>query len=217
MISGGATKFSGSIIIEKGYTNLGELDQPNLGELDQPNIITDIATNSLTDHLDNIKGLGDSVRRIGLLESFVITVRTDNISNFCTDFFFPGFFNLALKVRNVGLKTFLCITMPLCDIITFPFRLITVIPRCIFNAKFSKENHPLYKFLKARGHTTDQLREGHVLLKIESITSFDNGTTTKKNNIDTFNLVQLPKSISVEFHNSSYTSYTSKKNNENEK
>lgn len=62
-----------------------------------------------------VTNLCNNKRRISWLESLIIPVRTDNLSNFCKDFFLPGFFNVALKTKDVALKIFLCIIMPIYD------------------------------------------------------------------------------------------------------
>jgi len=58
-------------------------------------------------------------RRIGWLESLVIPIRTDNVQNFCEDFFLPGFFNFALTTNDLAVKIFLCIITPIYDILFF--------------------------------------------------------------------------------------------------
>lgn len=150
--------------------------------------------------LQGVLNLCDNKRRISWLESLIIPVRTDTLGNFCQDFFLPSLFNEALKTKDVALKIFLCIMMPIYDVITFPIRLITVIPRCIYNAMHPKEAHLFYKYLIDAGVLPKDLSPGHVLLQAEWVkkkgiltTEKDILTTLKR----TFNFMSLPKSVST--------------------
>ncbi|EKD86217.1 MAG: hypothetical protein ACD_37C00407G0002 [uncultured bacterium] len=142
-----------------------------------------------------VSSLCDNKRRISWLESLIIPVRTDTLGNFCQDFFLPGLFNKALKVKDVAIKMFLCV-------ITFPIRLITVIPRCIYNVVYPKEAHPFYQYLINNGVAAADLSAGHVYLETEwmegrrGLGQFEgeHNLTTQGN---TFNFMHLPKSVSI--------------------
>jgi len=149
--------------------------------------------------------LCDNKRRISWLESLIIPVRTDNFSNFCKDFFLPGFFNEALKTKDVAHKIFLCILMPICDAITFLLRLFTVIPRYIHNAKHPKEAHLFYQYLIKNGVAPADLSAGRVYLEVEWMEGRRGlGEFESNQNLitqgNTFNFMHLPKSASTISH-----------------
>lgn len=132
-----------------------------------------------------------SKRRIDWLESLVIPVRTDTLGNLCQDFFFPGLFNVALKTKDASLRIFLCIFMPICDVLSFPIRLITVLPRCVYNAIYPKEAHPFYQYLIDNGVDAVDLSPGHVFAETKHAES----DMTVAQGI-TFNFMHLPASVS---------------------
>lgn len=140
-----------------------------------------------------VYNLLNNKRRISWLESLIIPVRTDNFSNFCKDFFLPGLFNNALKTKKVALRIFLCIMMPIYDLITLPIRLITVIPRYIYNAKHPKEAHLFYQYLIQKGVAPADLSAGHVHLEIEQ--QNQSGLLITQGGC-TFNFIHLPRFVS---------------------
>lgn len=152
------------------------------------------------EEFQRVKNLCDNKRRIGWLESLVIPVRTDNLNNFCKDFFFPGLFNQALKTHDVATKIFLCIFMSIYDIISLPIRLITVIPRYLYNAAHPKESHPLYQYLIDKGVPAATLSADYVALElgwIENRGVFGEiGERNRTTLTETFNFIQLPITVS---------------------
>lgn len=156
------------------------------------------------DDFQSVVNLLDNKRRVGLLESLMVPVRTDNMRDFCTDFFFPGLFNEALKTRDVVEKVLLVIILGVVDIATLPVRLITVIPRCMHNSSHSKQSHPFYRYLINNGVAPDDLSEPYVYLKVASFSwcleGDQEGTNQGQYNMaareETFNFVELPKKAS---------------------
>lgn len=166
---------------------------------DNPNLL--VRNFNSEEEFQAVVNLCDNKRRISWLESLIVPVRTDTLNNFCKDLFLPGLFNEALKTKDVALKIFLCIMMPIYDIITLPIRLITVIPRYIYNALHSKESHLFYQYLINNGVAPEDLSAGHVYLETEwtegrrRLGQFeDNHNLTTQG--DTFNFMHLPKSVS---------------------
>jgi hypothetical protein len=104
--------------------------------------------------------------RIGWFKALLIPVRTDSLKKFCKDFFLPGFFNHALKTHDFALKVFQCLLMPIFDLITLPIRLITVIPRYLYNAKQPKQAHLFYRFLINNGVPANALDDNHVYVEV---------------------------------------------------
>jgi hypothetical protein len=147
-----------------------------------------------------VMDLCDNKRRIGLLESLIVPIRTDNLNNFCKDLFLPGLFNEALKTEDVALKIFLCILMPIFDIITLPIRLITVIPRYIYNAMHPKEAHPFYQYLIDKGVAIEDLSGDHIYLETEWIGGLRGSLFEGYRNLttqgNTLNFIPLPISVS---------------------
>jgi hypothetical protein len=133
----------------------------------------------------------NSWRRINWLESLFIPTRTDTLGNFCQDFFFPGLFNEALKSQDVSQKILGSFVMVAFDVITFPLRLITVIPRTLYNVIYSKENHSFYKYLINNSVVPEDLIEGCVYLKIKE--HQDQGIIRETGT--TFNFIPLPKYV----------------------
>ncbi len=144
--------------------------------------------------------LCDNKRRIGWLESLVIPVRTDNLNNFCKDFFLPGLFNHALKTHDVATRIFLCIIMPIYDILSLPIRLITAIPRYLYNAAHPKESHPLYQYLIDNGVLAATLSADYVYLELSWVENRGVFGEERERNLttqgETFNFIQLPTNIS---------------------
>jgi hypothetical protein len=155
------------------------------------------------EEFQDVFNLCDNKRRISWLESLLIPVRTDTFSSFCQDFLLPGLFNEALKTKHVAGKIFLGVFMTIVDIITFPIRLITVIPRCIYNALYPKEAHPFYQYLINNGVAATDLRAGHVYLEMQSIEGpkgLGQQFEDERNLITagcTFNFMHLPQSVST--------------------
>lgn len=56
--------------------------------------------------------------------------------------------------------------MPIYDIISLPIRLITAIPRHLYNAARPKETHPLYRYLIDNGVPAATLSADYVYLKL---------------------------------------------------
>lgn len=129
----------------------------------------------------------DNKKRIEWPEMLIAPVRTDNCSNFCQDFFLPGFFDTALKIDRLALKIVIGIGLVLWDILTLPIRVFTAYCRYRHNADHPKEAHPFYQYLITHGVLAEELSAGHVYLKIK------NGLNTRW---DTFNFMELPKSVS---------------------
>ena len=135
-------------------------------------------------------------RRIGLFESLVITVRTDNFNNFCKDFFLPGLINHALRINDMAPKIIFSIVFTIIDIYTLLLRVITIIPRYFYNAANTKETHPLYRYLVANGVNEEHLAAGHVYFEYEykeGRRGVGDGLVTHG---ETFNFIQLPETAS---------------------
>ncbi len=102
---------------------------------------------------------------VSMVDATLMPVRTDNLKNFSKDFFAPTVANYAIKVQGIVKKIFVILLALIIDAISFPFRLLTCIPRIIYNAK--QEIHPLHKYLKQQQDVDDSiLKTDHVLVKL---------------------------------------------------
>ncbi len=97
---------------------------------------------------------------IGVLPATLYPVRTNTLQNFVDDFFLPTFVNHALKVQDTVGSVFAILGSLILDILTFPVRLVTVIPRAIFNANQSE--HPLLTYLKKENVDPKLYESDHV-------------------------------------------------------
>lgn len=117
-----------------------------------------------------------SARRITVLEALLYPVRTHTRDGFCCDLLIPltATLHAVFRVKTAAQRIFLCLLSLVClsiDAITFPVRLLTTIPRCIYNRKYTKEQHPLYKYLLASGITKATLIGDIIRLDWNYITS----------------------------------------------
>lgn len=97
-----------------------------------------------------------SARRIKVLEALLYPVRTHTWASFYQDLFIPATatFHAASRVKTVAGKIFLYLLLAAslaADAATLPIRMLTAIPRCVYNNRHAKELHPLYKYLVAEG------------------------------------------------------------------
>lgn len=86
----------------------------------------------------------------GSLKSYIMPIRTDRQS-WAKDLFLPSFVNSALKVEDTTARVFSSIFAIILDIATLPLRVITLIPRAIYNACTSPKEHPLIPYFKEKG------------------------------------------------------------------
>ena len=87
----------------------------------------------------------DKDRRLDLYESLIVPVHTNTLSHFVKDLFIPTTTHWHdIKAKN-GVLPFSMRRALILDIATLFLRLITCIPRVIYNAY--QEKHPLHKYL----------------------------------------------------------------------
>jgi len=101
-----------------------------------------------------------------IVKSALIPVRTNPIG-LAKDFFLPTVINRALYVDSFAKKLFAVLFSAGFDVLTFPARLFTVIPRIIYNA-FQSE-HPLMDYLvKTKNKEKKQLDVEKIRLEIDT-------------------------------------------------
>ncbi|CDR34920.1 hypothetical protein [Criblamydia sequanensis] len=75
-----------------------------------------------------------SSSKVSLLPAALIPVRTNNLSNFNKDLFLPTTLNHGVKANGSFKKVIAVAGAILLDLLTLPIRLITSVPRALFNA-----------------------------------------------------------------------------------
>ena len=99
----------------------------------------------LTDEeFPQVQGYVQGKSTIAIIPATFKPVRTNNLKNFSKDFFLPTTLNHAIKVQHTVGKIFAILASLVLDVLTFPIRLLTVIPRVISNAK--PEENQLHKY-----------------------------------------------------------------------
>ncbi|NGX46989.1 MAG: hypothetical protein K1000chlam3_00358 [Chlamydiae bacterium] len=93
----------------------------------------------------------------------LVPVRTNE--NFARDFFLPTLLNSTAKVKNAIGQIFIILGALFLDIVTFPIRLITVIPR--FHTIANQPENPLHKYLREKGTDKRILNAEQVKVKME--------------------------------------------------
>lgn len=88
-----------------------------------------------------------SRRSWGVILSAAIPVRT-SLKDFHKDFFLPTVVNRALKINGLSKVIYVLLALVF-DVVTFPMRVVTVIPRAIYNTE--RQPHPLYELLQLKG------------------------------------------------------------------
>jgi len=114
-----------------------------------------------------IKWYCEKGRTVDFFSAALSPVRTHNFKDFLEDFFLPTVLNRALHVNNLVGKIFALIGALIFDLLTFPCRLFTFIPRWLDNPPPSK--HPFYQYLR-KEHAPETLTDS-THLDVEFITS----------------------------------------------
>lgn len=113
-------------------------------------------------HVQQVKSL--CKKRFWGFSALLIPVRTNNLQNFAKDFFLPAVTQNALRIDSFILERLLLLVI---DLGTLPIRVITVIPRAIYNLFHTKEKDPLYQYLKTQGLSENILKSDYVVVKFE--------------------------------------------------
>lgn len=127
----------------------------------------------------------------GHLDSLLLTTRTDSWEHFRDDFFLPGFVNTALKCDELIPKIILAICLIPLDLLTLAVRLVTLLPRYIYNSGYLKESHPLYQYLIQGGVSPKTLEDAHVVLSTLDVEHSGNNDTLIWKSTDFF-LIESP-------------------------
>lgn len=112
-----------------------------------------------------VKGYVKGQSTVAILPAAFKPVRTNNLKNFSKDFFLPTTLNHAIKVQHTVGKVFAILASLVLDVLTFPIRLLTCIPRVISNGK--QTENLLHKYLIAEGVDKKLLESDHVRVRLE--------------------------------------------------
>jgi hypothetical protein len=145
-----------------------------------------------TDQFNQVMGIIRSERKVFLAERLIIPTRTDDLIYFPIDFFCPASLEYqSQRIENAIGHIFSSLICLAVDIITFPWRVITVIPRIIYNLKHPKEDYLFYKYLKDHGVNPSDLTYGTV--KVRVIEDTTNPTFVNERDFEsTVNLFPVP-------------------------
>lgn len=102
---------------------------------------------------------------VGIIPATFKPVRTNNLNNFAKDFFLPTTVNHAIKVQNTIGKIFAILAALVFDMITFPVRLVTCIPRVNENA--GTELSLFRNYLLSEGVDAKLLESDHVKVRLD--------------------------------------------------
>ncbi len=130
--------------IRSQYVQGGSKPQLTIATLDQK--VEWNVTLSSEEELKNVRDLLDRTPKNSLLKGLIIPIRTKG--SFVRDLFLPTFLNQAIKVQNLFRKILAMIGAIFLDFFTLPVRLITALPRVIYNKCIEDAFH---KFLRENG------------------------------------------------------------------
>jgi hypothetical protein len=91
--------------------------------------------------------------------------RTNNLTNFSKDFFFPVTLHYTIKMENTVRKIFIVLSSLALDMLTLPIRLLTLLPTVILHA--TAKRHLLIKYLMAEGVNRKLLKSDHLKVRLE--------------------------------------------------
>lgn len=114
-------------------------------------------------------------------------IRTNNCKNFIKDFFLPSVVNVAWKVESLAYQLFMIIFLLPWDLLTFPVRVFTTLPRCIANR--NAPEHPLSIYLKKEGVPNELLAEGRVRV---TLIVQDADKKEEQDSMEVVDLIEMP-------------------------
>lgn len=95
----------------------------------------------------------DKKNMAGFFKQLMLPIRTDRAS----DLFLPTLMNAAMKSQSVAANCLAVIGFIFLDLMTLPIRLITFLPRLIYNASLRREEHPLIPYLRGKGLRAEEV------------------------------------------------------------
>lgn len=111
---------------------------------------------------------------VSVFKATLMTVRSNNLRNFAKDFFFPTVFNQAVNIQNTTKRIFAILFSLALDVLTFPIRLVTYIPRIKKNAQLKEKDLSIKTELISAGINTEFFKNKEsIQVKIEAVRKDD--------------------------------------------
>lgn len=130
----------------------------------------------------------------------LVPLRTNRLKNLMEDLFFPTIVHHAMKVQEIGAKILAIVATFFVDLFTLPIRLVTCIPRIIYQVRQPK--HPLIQAMRdseraiehfGLSRIPEELLHADVLeTEITEIYSYGVDTSEKRTSLRTIYLVPRP-------------------------
>lgn len=146
--------------------------------LAQPTVIWEQPVQNLKEYRDlkNKCFSGSSVEYPYLL---LFPARTNFLSNFAEDFFFPSLYHGWVKVDSLAQTIIENLVFFLIDLVTLPVRIVTCIPRAFYNAL--QKEHLFLTYLKQQNVPKQLLETDHV--RVEFIAQFEASAPLKETSV----------------------------------
>jgi hypothetical protein len=96
---------------------------------------------------------------------WLFPVRTNTLGNFAEDFFFPTLYHGASRVDSLAQRLIENFVTFLIDLLTLPIRIVTCIPRALYNAQ--QKEHRLLTYLKQNSVPKQLIETDHVEVELK--------------------------------------------------
>jgi hypothetical protein len=113
----------------------------------------------------DVKEMCTSGRAVDLPYILLFPVRTNSLSNFAEDFFFPMLYHGSSKVDSCVQRYIENIITFLIDLVTLPIRIVTCIPRALYNAQ--QKEHRFLTYLKKNSVPEQLVSTDHVSVELK--------------------------------------------------
>lgn len=100
----------------------------------------------------------------GVVFGVLCPIRTNTVKNFIVDVFLPTTINYTIKINKSVKRVFAVLGSIILDTMTLPVRLLTCIPRMIFNPK--KEDNKIFQAFKQRGINKEILEHDALMVDL---------------------------------------------------
>lgn len=147
-------------------------------EISQKNLIWKSSLDE-TEYNQFLSYLDKSSAVVNFMTAALVPVRTSNFSSFIKDFICPTLINRALSVKGIALKLLALLGAFFFDLITFPIRLLSFIPRILTNAL--KAKHPIHLFLIQKREAPELVKAEYATVRLSQITLEGSATDPLEN------------------------------------
>lgn len=147
-------------------------------------------SNLLDEEVSLIESYWENRPPVTNFSALLYPVRTNNFKNFALDLFLPATMQAALRIENVVLKVFAILAGVALDVLTLPIRLITALPRAIYN--HVQPDSPLTEMLKRFDAPREIISSGRVKIEIRMDTNIPDAAERYEEVIFTTSLIAYP-------------------------